>query len=74
MRYKDSAKEVDRTGHGTLWFVASSQSDNDRVSYKFIEDTGTIVLTDGTCPDISKCTGMHPGAEWDGYWTRKTPG
>jgi hypothetical protein len=63
----DGGKMVDRSGHGTLTLSG------DTISYHMVQDTGTITLGVGTCPDIAQCTGMHPGAENGGYWTRKKP-
>jgi 5-hydroxyisourate hydrolase-like protein (transthyretin family) len=69
----DGGKIVQRGGHGTLTFVRGRTPADDYISYKFHQDTGTITLGAGTCPDINQCTGMHPGAEWSGTWTRKKP-
>jgi hypothetical protein len=69
----DGGKQVDRSGHGTLTFVAGRTPSEDSISYKFHQDTGTITLGVGTCPDINQCTGMHPGAENSGSWSRKKP-
>ncbi len=69
----DGGKQVDRSGHGTLTFVAGRTPAEDSISYRFHQDTGTITLGVGTCPDINQCTGMHPGSESSGSWSRKKP-
>ena len=66
-------QEVDRSGHGTLTFIRGSTREEDSIQYSFVQDKGKITLGVGTCPDIDQCTGMHPGAESSGYWSRKKP-
>jgi hypothetical protein len=73
MHYTDGAKDVQRSGHSTLTFVGGPASVGATIHYHFVQDTGTIKLTTGICPDINICTAMHPGAINDGYWTRKKP-
>jgi hypothetical protein len=64
--FHDAQKDVEYSGHGTLTLYTDS------ISYKFVQDTGTITYSDGhSCPNINECTGLHPGAESDGTWTRK---
>jgi hypothetical protein len=63
--YKDTAKTVQYSGHGTLHFYGNV------IGYHFVEDAGSITLAEGQCADIKECTGLHPGAEFDGNWTRK---
>lgn len=66
-QYSDSAKKVQYGGHATL--VLSGNY----ISTKWHQDTGSITLTEGVCPDIAQCTGLHPGAEFTGTWTRQKP-
>jgi hypothetical protein len=73
MHYTDGAKDVQRSGHSTLTFVGGPASVGATIHYHFVQDTGTIKLATGTCPDINICTAMHPGSINDGYWTRKKP-
>ncbi len=70
---KDGGKKVQRSGHGTLTFLRGSTREEDSIQYSFVQDKGTITLGAGTCPDIDRCTGMHPGAKSSGSWSRKKP-
>lgn len=64
--YSDSAKKVHYEGKGILSYAGDS------INYTFTLTSGTIQLTQGECPDISQCTGLHPGAVLEGTWSRTT--
>jgi hypothetical protein len=67
-RYHDSAKDVQRSSDVKLTLSGETISSLAKVK------TASITLSSGQpCPDIAQCTGMHPGAEFDGVWTRKKP-
>jgi hypothetical protein len=66
-RYTDGAKDVTYAGHGTLEYSG------DRIAVKNTQDTGSIKVTSGTCPDIKQCTALHPGAEFESDWMREKP-
>ena len=64
--YHDDAKDVTYGGHATLTLSG------DYIQYSFTQVTGAITLASGQpCPDISRCTALHPGANFTGSWTRK---
>jgi len=66
--YHDSAKDVQRSSVVTLTLSGENISSMAKVK------TASITLSSGQqCPDITQCTAMHPGAEFDGTWTRKKP-
>ncbi|HEX5275904.1 MAG TPA: hypothetical protein VFW34_11610 [Candidatus Rubrimentiphilum sp.] len=66
--YHDSAKDVQRSSDVKMTLTGETISAMAKVK------TASITLSSGQpCPDIAQCTGMHPGAEFDGVWTRKKP-
>lgn len=66
--YHDSAKDVQRMSTVTL------RLSGDIISSLAKVKTASITLSSGQpCPDIAQCTGLHPGAEFSGTWTRKKP-
>ncbi len=74
LHYHDSDKDVERGGHGTLRLNHYSGGSGDSISVHFVQDTGTITLASGQpCPDIARCTGMHPGAVWDSSFSKEKP-
>lgn len=69
--YHDSDKTVESAGHEKLTYYRSSSGDT--ISSSTHQDTGSITMAHGTCPEISQCTGMYPGAEGTSTFTRKKP-
>jgi len=66
--YHDSGKDVQRSSAVTLTLSGGTISSLAKVK------TASITLSSGQpCPDIAQCTGMHPGAEFSGTWTRRKP-
>ncbi len=66
--YHDSAKDVQRSS------VVKLTLSGETIASVATVKTASITLSSGQqCPDIAQCTGMHPGAEFDGTWTRKKP-
>jgi hypothetical protein len=71
--YNDLSKVVESAGHGTFTFIRGASVAGDAIQTRTHQDTGSITLTEGTCPDIAQCTSMHPGAEGTGYWKHTKP-
>jgi len=71
--YNDSSKVVESAGHGSFTFIRGASIAGDAIQTRTHQDTGSITLTEGTCPDIAQCTSMHPGAEGTGYWKHTKP-
>jgi hypothetical protein len=66
--YHDSAKDVQRSSDVKLTLSGSIMSSVAKIK------TASITLSSGqVCPDISQCTGLHPGAEFSGSWSRTKP-
>ncbi|HET9394241.1 MAG TPA: hypothetical protein VFO29_12065 [Candidatus Rubrimentiphilum sp.] len=66
--YHDSGKDVQRSSTVTLTLSGQTISTVGKIK------TASITLSSGQpCPDIAQCTGLHPGAEFSGTWTRKKP-
>lgn len=67
-KYHDSDKDVQSTGEQKLTLSGET-------IYAVLKvKTASITLSGGRpCPDIAQCTGIHPGAEFSGTWTRRKP-